>query len=85
MACNLLCSLIAFLAVDNVLFVLLSRNIPELDRNTVPYIINHLLISNAHITQEWQLIGNTAMAENPRFLQQKLKLHILQIEHMNTT
>ncbi len=30
-------------------------------------IINHLLISNAHITQEWQLIVNTAMTENQRF------------------
>ena len=44
-------------------------------------IINHLLISNAHITQEWQLIVNTAMTENQRFffLQQKLTLHTLQI------
>jgi hypothetical protein len=30
-------------------------------------IINHLLISNAHITEEWQLIVNTAMTENQRF------------------
>jgi hypothetical protein len=40
---------------------------------------NHLLNSNAHITQEWQLIVSTAMTENQRFLQQKLTLHILQI------
>jgi hypothetical protein len=43
------------------------------------------LISHAHITQEWWLIANTAMTENQIFLQHKLTLHILQIEHMNTT
>ena len=40
---------------------------------------NHLLISNAHSTQEWNLIVNTDMTENQRFLQQKLTLYILQI------
>jgi hypothetical protein len=41
--------------------------------------IKHLLISNAHRTQEWQPIVNTAMTKIQIFLQQKLTLHILQI------
>jgi hypothetical protein len=41
--------------------------------------MNHLLISNAHLTQEGHLIANTAVTENQRFLQQKLTLLILQI------
>jgi hypothetical protein len=42
-------------------------------------VIDHLLISNSNITQEWPLIVNTAMTENQRFLRHKLTLHILQI------
>jgi len=41
--------------------------------------INHLLISDAPITQEWQLIVNAAVTENQRCLQQKLTIDILQI------
>ncbi len=43
------------------------------------------MIPNAHITQEWQVIVNTAMTETQRFLQHKLTFDILQIEHMNKT
>ncbi len=43
-------------------------------------IINHLLISNAHITQEWQLI--TAMTENQRFFTTEIDIaHISNITH----
>jgi hypothetical protein len=34
---------------------------------------------NAHITQKWQIIVNTAVTEKLRFLQQKLTLCILKI------
>jgi hypothetical protein len=45
-------------------------------------IINHLLISNAHITQEWQLIVNTAMTENQRFFTTEIDIaHITNITH----
>jgi hypothetical protein len=33
-------------------------------------------MSNAHITQEWQLIVNTAITENQMFLQHKLTWHL---------
>ncbi len=45
-------------------------------------ILNHLLISNAHITQEWQLIVNTAMTENQRFFTTEIDIaHITNITH----
>ena len=37
-------------------------------------VVNHLLISNAHITQEWQLIVNTVMTENQRFFTKEIDI-----------
>ena len=40
------------------------------------------MISNAHITQEWQLIVNTAMTENQRFFTTEIDIaHITNITH----
>jgi hypothetical protein len=45
-------------------------------------IINQLLISNAHITQEWQLIVNTPTTENQRFFTTEIDIvHITNITH----
>ena len=45
-------------------------------------LIINLLIKNAHITQEWQLIVNTAMTENQRFFTTEIDIaHITNITH----
>ena len=44
-------------------------------------LINHLLISNAHITQEWQLFVNTAMTQIRYFTTEIDTAHIANISH----
>ncbi len=57
----------------------ICTTVPGGPASNIIILINHLLILNAHITQEWQPNLNTAIKGNQSFLQQKLILHILQI------